>query len=135
MADLDKPYKITERVNGILEKTLLKVEPKFVKQVEEWVNKFQTSSGNITRSKSNKERMATFKTAIERHLQRAGYYDMVNQFLLGFDEMSAAQTEIQKDLNAIDLTKSFLNNFKRVAINQVITNMVKQGLLTDFLTD
>jgi hypothetical protein len=130
MADLDKPYKITERVNGILEKTLNTVEPKFVKQVVEWVSKFQTSSGNITRSKSNKDRIATFKTAIERHLQRAGYYDMISQFLVGFDEMSEAQTEIQQDLNAISLTKSFLNSFKRVAINQVITNMKKQGLLT-----
>jgi len=130
MADLDKPYKITERVNGILEKTLNTVEPKFVKQVVEWVGKFQTSSGNITRSKSNKDRIATFKTAIERHLQRAGYYDMISKFLVGFDEMAVAQTEIQQDLNAISLTKSFLNSFKRVAINQVITNMEKQGLLT-----
>ena len=133
MADLDKPYKITERVNGILEKTLNTVEPKFVKQVVEWVGKFQTSSGNLTRSKSNKDRIATFKTAIERHLQRAGYYDMISQFLVGFDEMSAAQTEIQQDLNAISLTKSFLNSFKRVAINDVITNMEKQGLLTSLI--
>jgi len=87
MADLDKPYRITERVNGILEKTLNTVEPKFVKQVVEWVSKFQTSSGNLTRSKSNKDRIATFKTAIERHLQRAGYYDMISKFLVGFDEM------------------------------------------------
>jgi hypothetical protein len=133
MADLDKPYKITERVNGILEKTLNTVEPKFVKQVVEWVSKFQTSSGNLTRSKSNKDRIATFKTAIERHLQRAGYYDMISKFLVGFDEMSAAQTEIQQDLNAISLTKSFLNTFKRVAINQVITNMEKQGLLQSLI--
>jgi hypothetical protein len=133
MADLDKPYKITERVNGILEKTLNTVEPKFVKQVVEWVGKFQTSSGNLTRSKSNKDRIATFKTAIERHLQRAGYYDMISKFLVGFDEMSAAQTEIQQDLNAISLTKSFLNSFKRVAINQVITNMEKQGLLQSLI--
>ena len=133
MADLDKTYKITERVNGILEKTLNTVEPKFVKQVVEWVSKFQTSSGNLTRSKSNKDRIATFKTAIERHLQRAGYYDMISKFLVGFDEMSAAQTEIQQDLNAISLTKSFLNSFKRVAINQVITNMEKQGLLQSLI--
>lgn len=130
MADLDKPYKITEKVNGILEKKLNSVEPKFVKQVVEWVTKFQTSSGNIIRTKSNRDRIATFKTAIERHLERAGYYEMVSQFLTGFDAMAEAQTEIQKDLNAIDLTKSFLNQFKRVAINQVMTNLVKQGLMT-----
>lgn len=41
MADLDKPYKITERVNDILEKTLNTVEPKFVKQVVEWVGSFR----------------------------------------------------------------------------------------------
>jgi hypothetical protein len=133
MADLNKPYKITEKVNGILEKKLNTVEPKFVKQVVEWINKFQTTSGNIIRTKANRDRIATFKTAIERYLERAGYYDMVSQFLTGFDAMAQAQTEIQKDLNAIDLTKSFLNTYKRIAINQVVTNMVKQGLLTTLI--
>lgn len=130
MADLDKPYKITEKVNSILEKKLNTVEPKFVKQVVEWVGKFQTSSGNIIRTKANRDRIASFKTAMERYLERAGYYDMVTQFLTGFDQMAEAQKEIQKDLNALDLTQSFLNQFKRVAINQVVTNMVKQGLMT-----
>lgn len=133
MADLNKPYKITEKVNGILEKKLNTVEPKFVKQVVEWINKFQTTSGNIIRTKANRDRIASFKTAIERYLERAGYYDMVSQFLTGFDAMAEAQTEIQKDLNAIDLTKSFLNTYKRIAINQVVTNMVKQGLLTTLI--
>ena len=133
MADLNKPYKITEKVNGILEKKISIVEPKFVKQVVEWINKFQTTSGNIIRTKSNRDRIGTFKTAIERFLERAGYYDMVSQFLTGFDQMAAAQTEIQKDLNAIVLTKSFLNTYKRIAINQVVTNMVKQGLLTTLI--
>ena len=133
MADLNKPYKITEKVNGILEKKLNTVEPKFVKQVVEWINKFQTTSGNIIRTKTNRDRIATFKTAMERYLERAGYYDMVSQFLTGFDAMAEAQTEIQKDLNAIDLTKSFLNTYKRIAINQVVTNMVKQGLLTTLI--
>lgn len=133
MADLNKPYKITEKVNGILEKKLNTVEPKFVKQVVEWIGKFQTTSGNIIRTKANRDRIATFKTAMERYLERAGYYDMVNQFLTGFDQMAIAQTEIQKDLNGIDLTKSFLNTYKRIAINQVVTNMVKQGLLTTLI--
>jgi len=130
MADLNKPYKITEKVNGILEKKLNTVEPKFVEQVTEWITKFQTSSGNIVRTKSNRDRMASFKTAIERYLQRAGYYDMISQYLTGFDAMAEAQKEIQKDLNAISLTQSFLNQFKRLAIKQVVDNMTKQGLMT-----
>jgi hypothetical protein len=129
MADLNKPYKITEKVNGILEKKLSIVEPKFVQQVTEWITKFQTSSGNIVRTKSNRDRMASFKTAMERYLERAGYYDMISQFLTGFDAMAEAQKEIQNDLNAISLTQSFLNQFKRVAIKQVVDNMTKQGLM------
>lgn len=129
MADLNKPYKITEKVNGILEKKISIVEPKFVQQVTEWITKFQTSSGNIVRTKSNRDRMASFKTAMERYLERAGYYDMISQYLTGFDAMAEAQKEIQQDLNAISLTQSFLNQFKRVAIKQVVDNMTKQGLM------
>lgn len=133
MADLNKPYKITERANQYVEKTLGSVEPKFVKQVVEWVQKFQTTNGRIVRTDSNVGRIGAFKTAVERFLLRAGYTDMVSNYLTGFDAMAVAQQEIHKDLNGIELTKSFINTFKNNAIQNVVSAMQGQGLQTSLV--
>lgn len=128
MADLHQPFKITEKANAYVEKTLGKVEPKFVQQVVDWINKFSTTNGRIIRTDANIARVGAFRTAVERFLKRAGYSEMVANYLTGFDAMAIAQQQIHKDLNGIELTKSFINTFKNNAIQNVITAMEGQGL-------
>jgi hypothetical protein len=128
MADLNQPFKITEKANAYVEKTLGKVEPKFVQQVVDWINKFSTTNGRIIRTDANIARVGAFRTAVERFLKRAGYSEMVANYLTGFDAMANAQQEIHKDLNGIELKKSFINTFKTNAIQNVITAMEGQGL-------
>lgn len=128
MADLNKPFQITEKANAYVEKTLGKVEPKFVQQVVDWINKFSTTNGRIVRTDANIARVGAFRTAVDRFLKRAGYSQMVANYLTGFDAMAIAQQEIHKDLNGIELEKSFINTFKNNAIQNVITAMEGQGL-------
>lgn len=128
MADLNQPFKITEKANAYVDKTLGKVEPKFVQQVVDWINKFSTTNGRIIRTDANIARVGAFRTAVERFLKRAGYSEMVANYLTGFDAMAVAQQEIHKDLNGIELKKSFINTFKNNAIQNVITAMEGQGL-------
>jgi hypothetical protein len=126
--DFNKPERINDKALEILQKRFNKVEPKFVKQVVDWINKFRTTSGNLVRSKENIARLSSFKTAINRFLEKAGYNVMVSAFLENFDEIGANTQLAQQELNGIDITKSFLNPFKRYAVNNVIAAMQGQGL-------
>lgn len=126
--DLNAPEKINDKALEILQKRFDKVEPKFVKAVVAWIEKFRTTSGNLVRSKENIGRLSTFKRAIERYLIQSGYNDMVSGFLSNFDTLAAEQQNIQSELNGLDITKSFLNPFKRWAVNNVIAAMQGQGL-------
>jgi len=131
--DLNKPERINDKALEILQKRFDKVEPKFVKQVVDWVEKFRTTSGNLVRSKENLARLGSFKTAINRFLEKAGYNAMVSGFLENFDEIGANTQLVQQELNGIAITKSFLNPFKRYAVNNVIAAMQGQGLNTDLV--
>jgi hypothetical protein len=126
--DFNKPERINDKALEILQKRFNKVEPKFVKQIVDWVNKFRTTSGNLVRSKENIARLSSFKTAVNRFLEKAGYNVMVSGFLENFDEIGANTQLAQEELNGIDITKSFLNPFKRYAVNNVIAAMQGQGL-------
>lgn len=126
--DFNKPERINDKALEILQKRFDKVEPKFVKQVVDWVNKFRTTSGNLVRSKENLARLGSFKTAVNRFLEKAGYNVMVSGFLENFDEIGANTQLAQQELNGIDITKSFLNPFKRYAVNNVVAAMQGQGL-------
>jgi hypothetical protein len=131
--DFNKPERINDKALEILQKRFDKVEPKFVKQVVDWVEKFRTTSGNLVRSKDNLARLGSFKTAINRFLEKAGYNVMVSGFLENFDEIGANTQLVQQELNGLEITKSFLNPFKRYAVNNVIAAMQGQGLNTDLI--
>ena len=131
--DLNAPERINDKAIEILQKRYDKVEPKFVKSVVAWIEKFRTSSGNLVRSKENISRLSTFKRAIERYLIQSGYNDMVSGFLSNFDTLAAEQQTIQSELNGLDITKSFLNPFKRWAVNNVVAAMQGQGLTTTLI--
>jgi hypothetical protein len=126
--DFNKPERINDKALEILQKRFDKVEPRFVKQVVDWVNKFRTTSGNLVRSKENLARLSSFKTAVNRFLEKAGYNVMVSGFLENFDEIGANTQLAQQELNGLDITKSFLNPFKRYAVNNVVAAMQGQGL-------
>ena len=49
--DLNAPERINDKAIEILQKRYDKVEPKFVKAVVAWIEKFRTSSGNLVRFK------------------------------------------------------------------------------------
>jgi hypothetical protein len=131
--DFNKPERINDKALEILQKRFDKVEPKFVKQVVDWISKFRTTSGNLVRSKENLARLGSFKTAINRFLEKAGYNAMVAGFLENFDEIGANTQLAQQELNGIGITKSFLNPFKRYAVNNVIAAMEGQGLNNDLI--
>lgn len=131
--DLNKPERINDKALEILQKRFDKVEPKFVKQVVDWIGKFRTTSGNLVRSKDNLARLGSFKTAVNRFLEKAGYNAMVSGFLENFDEIGANTQLVQQELNGIAITKSFLNPFKRYAVNNVIAAMEGQGLNNDLI--
>lgn len=131
--DFNKPERINDKALEILQKRFDKVEPKFVNQVVDWVSKFRTTSGNLVRSKENIARLGSFKTAINRFLEKAGYNVMVSGFLENFDEIGANTQLVQQELNELDITKSFLNPFKRYAVNNVIAAMQGQGLNTNLI--
>jgi len=131
--DFNKPERINDKALEILQKRFAKVEPKFVKQVVDWISKFRTTSGNLVRSKENLARLGSFKTAINRFLEKAGYNAMVAGFLENFDEIGANTQLAQQELNGIGITKSFLNPFKRYAVNNVIAAMEGQGLNNDLV--
>jgi hypothetical protein len=131
--DFNKPERINDKALEILQKRFDKVEPKFVKQVVDWISKFRTTSGNLVRSKENLARLGSFKTALNRFLEKTGYNVMVSGFLENFDEIGANTQLVQQELNGLQITKSFLNPFKRYAVNNVIAAMQGQGLNTNLI--
>ena len=58
---------------------------------------------------------------------------MVSGFLENFDEIGANTQLAQQELNGIAITKSFLNPFKRYAVNNVVAAMQGQGLNTNLI--
>jgi hypothetical protein len=131
--DFNKPERINDKALEILQKRFDKVEPKFVKQVVDWISKFRTTSGNLVRSKENLARLGSFKTSLNRFLEKAGYNTMVAGFLENFDEIGANTQLAQQELNGLEITKSFLNPFKRYAVNNVVAAMQGQGLNTNLI--
>jgi len=70
--DLDKANKITNDALNDLRDRLKIVEPKFNELVLEWVTKFETTNGNLVRSKRNNDRLLAFQKAVERFLLDSG---------------------------------------------------------------
>jgi hypothetical protein len=58
---------------------------------------------------------------------------MVSGFLENFDEIGANTQLAQQELNGLEITKSFLNPFKRYAVNNVVAAMQGQGLNTNLI--
>ena len=131
--DLNAPERINDKALKLLEKRFTKLEPKFVKKIEEWIQKFRTSSGNIVRSKENLARLSSFKTAVERYLLQAGYNDMVSKYLEAFDQITEHEQSVHKELNGIKLTKSFMNPYKKWAVNNVIAQMQGNNLAQNII--
>ena len=126
--DLNKPERINEKALELLEKRFSKVEPKFVKSVVSWIEKFRTTSGNLVRGKENTARLSGFKKAVERYLIQSGYNDMVSKYLEAFDLVTDHEIGLHKELNGIKLTKGFINVYKKWAVNNVIASMQGNGL-------
>ena len=128
MADLNSTNRIIDKALTQLSKSINKVEPRFAKLIIEWVNKFNTSSGNIIRSKANTQRLSGFQKAIERFAIRSGYSDMVGQFLKTYPPLTDAIRQIHKDLSDLDIAKSDVNLYQKFAIKTVKDAMIGQGL-------
>lgn len=126
--NFNKANRIIDAALDELKKRISIVEPRFNRQLLAWLRKYDTSSGNLSKSKRNKERVFAFNRAAERFLLQSGYTAMVEDFLVNFDELQANQQKFQMDFNGVKLTKSFLNPFKRWAINETTQNLLKQGL-------
>jgi len=128
MADLNAPERINEKALKELEKRLAKLEPKLVKDVIAWLEKFRTTSGNIVRTKSNTDRVAAFQKAMIRFLQKSGYYEMVSLYVKNFDLISEADKAVHLELNGIKLDNKFVNVYRNLAVKKVIDDMTKTGL-------
>jgi hypothetical protein len=110
-------------------KAVSKAEPLFAKLIIDWVGKFGTYNGNILNSAANDKRLSAFEDAVKRYLIRSGYTDAVSGFLQKFDPLSDLIREIHKDLSDLDITKAFINPYKKFAIKQVSDKMIGQGLV------
>lgn len=126
--NFNKANRIIDAALDELKKRLSIVEPRFNRQLLEWLRKYDTSSGNLSKSERNKERVFKFQRAAERFLLKSGYFEMVDDFIVNFDRLQDNQQKFQLDFNGIKLTKTELNPFKRWAINETTQNLKKQGL-------
>ena len=126
--DFNKANRIIDAALSKMKEKVSIVEPKFNQMLIDWINKFDTSSGNISKSKSNNKRLLAFKRAFERMILRSGYNEMVSEFLVNFEELQDNQQTFQRDFNGIKLNKKFLNPYKRFAINQTVNDLQKSGL-------
>lgn len=128
MANLNRPNQIIDKALTDLKKGIEKVEPRFVKLALDWLEKFETSSGNLSKSKDNQSRVSRLNSVIDRFLINSGYDSLVQNYLVNFDLLSEAQKEIHKDLNGIELTSKFVNVYKNLSVNNVIAALQGQGL-------
>ena len=128
MADLNKAYKIINEALELLKKRVGIIEPRFTEFVFDWIRKFDISSGNIGQTARNQERLSGFKRAVERFLIESGYNSMVDKFVVNFDDLTKNQETVQKELNNIELAKSFLNPYKTWAIKNTVAEMEGQNL-------
>ena len=128
MADLNETNRIIDKALTRLQKSLVKIEPRFKKMVIDWINKFRSTNGNIVRGQSNSTRLAGFKDAIERFLIKSGYSDTVSKFLKTYPPLTDAIRAIHKDLSDLEIKKSFVNPYQKFAIKTVTDSMIGQGL-------
>ena len=126
--NFNKANQIIDAALDELKKRISIVEPKFNKQLLEWLRKYDTSSGNLSKSERNKERVFKFQKAADRFLLKSGYYKMVDDFIVNFNDLQSNQQKFQLDFNGVKLTKSFLSPFKRWAVSETKNNLEKQGL-------
>lgn len=126
--DLNEPERINEAAIKALEKQLSKLEPKVVKDVISWVEKFRTTNGNIVRTQSNTDRVAAFQKAMIKFLQKSGYFEMVSLYVKNFDLISASEKAVHLELNNIKLDNKFVNIYRNLAVKKVIDDMTKTGL-------
>ena len=126
--NFNKANRIIDAALDELKKKLSIVEPRFNRQLLAWLRKYDTSSGNLSKSERNKERVFKFQKASERFLLQSGYFEMVDDFLVNFDQLQDNQQKFQANFNGVKLNKSFLNPFKRWAIAETTNNLTKQGL-------
>lgn len=128
MADLNETNRIIDKALTRLQKSLVKIEPRFKKMVIDWINKFRSTNGNIVRGQSNSTRLAGFQNAVERFLIKSGYSDTVSKFLKTYPPLTDAIRAIHKNLSDLEIKKSFVNPYQKFAIKTVTDSMIGQGL-------
>jgi len=128
MANPNDSNRIIKKALAAFRKSVSKSEPVFARLLIEWVEKFNTTNGNISQSKYNRNRLAGLRKAIDRYLIRSGYNEAVTQFIASYDPLSDTIREVHADLNDIKVTKSFVNRYKTFAISQTVNGLQRQGL-------
>jgi hypothetical protein len=105
------------------------MEGAFVRRLLDEVKRLDTKADNtVSDTKKNRSIIGELRSRIKKIMRRVGFDDLTTNYLTNFDELQTFQQFIHKRENDIKLTKSFLNPFKKFAIDKVVFDMQGQGL-------
>lgn len=126
--DLNKPSNDANKASKQLKKQLLSIESDLVEMIIDYVLQLDTKKGQLIASVSNTQSIAQLTKVIQDKLQLLGFNDFVTDYLVNFDDLTDYSIALHKDLNGLNVAKGRLNKYKKLAISQVLENMIGAGL-------
>lgn len=120
---------IINNSTNTLNKNIKSIEGAFLTELRKEIAKLGTKAGGVVSdNKRNRKILNELRARIRGILQKIGYFDYVNNFLLDFNELESFQKFIHKQQNNINLKKKTLNPYKKWAIDKVAYDLNGVGL-------
>lgn len=130
---IDKGFNIIDKAESKLSASVSDVEDRLFKEVMALFKTVDISAGRLQTSEKAEQFLMTLDKKLQAILNNSKYKSAVEEFITNFDAISRNTIELQSAVNNVNILKSQLNPFQRVATSETINNLLGAGVDRSFI--
>ncbi|MGB0861415.1 MAG: hypothetical protein ACPGXZ_00775 [Saprospiraceae bacterium] len=128
MEDLKVPGELAKSAYELLKKQSKSIEQAVLEAMIKYILKMDISDGILSDTKKNEEYLAGLNAILDKVLMRTAFGDSVQDYLTNFDTLRDWTIDTQQQINRLSVSKRLLNKAKKRSINNVVADMMGEGL-------
>lgn len=125
---------IINNADKVLNKGLRGTQLEIFKSIIATLIGFDTDGDSFEFTDDNIRKINELEQQIRRIVTNSKYQNNVSSYLRDFDKIKDVNIRLQKSINGINASKIKLSTVQRMSRNQVINELLGQGLDTNFVT-
>lgn len=109
------------------------IEQRIWEKVQKLLDNFDSTGGKFDYSKASKRQLIEIQNGIEQILKDSGYYKAAGIYITDLAKLTQNTIDLQKGLNKLDITKSFLTGIEKVYADNAVQILSGSGLNENFI--